>query len=259
MKGLMTEEVIPRLLSEFELPVILHQTAITFGMGESLVAERLINFEDLLPAYIKLAYLPNFGMVKLRLTAKGTRKEELEKELSAFFKQLQESVQDILVATEDVGMEALIGQLLKSSNKTLSTAESCTGGQIARMITSVPGASDYYKGTVVSYANEAKENILGVSPATIQIAGAVSEETVREMAKGARQVFNTDYAIAVSGIMGPGGGSEEKPVGTVWIAVCNVTDIRTISLALRFDRQRNIEVTAIQSLNFLRRFILETV
>ena len=256
MKGLIMDEVIPRLLKEFTMPAIVHRTAFTAGQGESMIAELLLDFETSLPSHIKLAYLPNYGMVKLRLTATGTVKKEIENELTPYFEKLQELVKEWLVANEDEGLEIVIGKILKAKGKTMATAESCTGGYIASLITSIAGSSAYYKGSVVSYANEIKENILGVKHETLTSTGAVSEETVAEMVKGAIAKLNADYALATSGIMGPEGGTEEKPVGTVWIAVGNKEKTETLKLNLRFDRQRNIAMTATNALNFLRKFIL---
>jgi len=256
MKGLITDEVIPRLLKEFKMPAIVHRTAFTAGQGESMLAELLKDFEPALPLHIKLAYLPNYGMVKLRLTAHGNNKEEVEKELTPYFDQLQLLVKDWLVSNEDEGLEVVIGKILKAKGKTMGTAESCTGGYIAHLITSIPGSSDYYNGSIVGYSNDIKKNVLGVSEETLQKKGAVSEETVREMVKGGIKTLGVDYVLATSGIMGPGGGSEEKPVGTVWIAAGNKERTETLQLHLRFDRQRNIEMTAGNALNFLRKFIL---
>ena len=256
MKGLIMDEVIPVLLKEFTMPAIVHRTAFTAGQGESMIAELLLDFETSLPSHIKLAYLPNYGMVKLRLTATGTVKKEIENELTPYFEKLQELVKEWLVANEDEGLEIVIGKILKANGKTMATAESCTGGYIASLITSIAGSSAYYKGSVVSYANEVKENILGVKHETLTSTGAVSEETVAEMVKGAIAKLNVDYALATSGIMGPDGGTEEKPVGTVWIAVGNKEKTETLKLNLRFDRQRNIAMTATNALNFLRKFIL---
>jgi nicotinamide-nucleotide amidase len=256
MKGLIKAEVVPYILSKFSLPAIVHQTAFTFGQGESQLAELLKDFEPALPSHIKLAYLPNYGMVKLRLTAQGSNKEEVEKELLPWFEKLQELVKDFMVTNKDEGLEVVVGKLLKAKGKTMGTAESCTGGYIAHLITSIAGSSAYYKGSVISYANEIKENVLGVQHDTLQRVGAVSEETVTQMVTGVLKELNTDFALATSGIMGPDGGSEEKPVGTVWIAAGNSQKVETLKLNLRFDRQRNIMLTANNALNFLRKFIL---
>jgi nicotinamide-nucleotide amidase len=257
MKGLMKDEVIPNILSEFELPAIIHKTAFTAGMGESMIAERLIDFEAALPSSIKLAYLPNYGMVRLRLTSTGDDRHQLEKELMPLFDRLKELVNDILVSDRDEGLEVVIGKILKAQNKTMATAESCTGGYIAHLITSIPGSSAYFNGSVVSYSNKVKESILGVSAEALKKAGAVSEETVLEMVRGLINKLNVDYGVAVSGIMGPDGGSAEKPVGLVWIAVGNKEKTQTTKLQFRFDRQRNIEMTAQNALNLLRKFIIE--
>lgn len=256
MKGLMATQVVPYIEKKFRLPAIVHKTAFTAGAGESMIAELLIDYEAKLPAHIKLAYLPNYGMVKLRLTSHGNSKEVVEKEMLPYFEELQNLVKEYLVTNEDEGLEVVIGKMLKEKNKTMGTAESCTGGYIAHLITSVAGSSAYYKGTVVSYANEVKENVLGVQPAILKSKGAVSEDTVKEMVKGAIETLNVDYVLATSGIMGPDGGSDEKPVGTVWIAAGNIEKTATIKLNLRFDRQRNISMTATAALNFLRKFIL---
>lgn len=256
MNGLITDQVIPRLMKEFTMPAIVHKTAFTAGQGESMLAEMLVDFEASLPDSVKLAYLPNYGMVKLRLTGRGKTKEEVEAVLNPVFDRLLKEVSDFLVTDTDEGLEVVVGRILKEKKQTLGTAESCTGGYIAQLITSVPGASAYFKGGVVSYANEVKTGVLGVLPETLQISGAVSEETVRQMVQGAIRTLDVDYAIAVSGIMGPDGGTAEKPVGTVWIAVGNKEKTDTIRLQFRFDRQRNIGLTAVNALNYLRKFIL---
>ncbi len=256
MKGLITEQVIPRLLKTFELPAVVHRTAFTAGKGESMIAELLIDFEASLPAHIKLAYLPNYGMVKLRLTSRGERQELVEAELLPYFERLKELVKDNLVTDEDEGLEVVVGKLLKSRGKTVGTAESCTGGYIAHLLTSIPGSSAYFKGSIVSYSNDIKESLLGVNENTISSHGAVSAETVTEMVRGAVRSLGVDFAVATSGIMGPDGGTAEKPVGTVWIAVGNAKDIQTLKLSLWLDRQRNISTAALNALNFLRKFIL---
>lgn len=256
MKGLMQNEVIPLLSREFTTQAIAHRTAFTFGQGESMIAEKLLDFEARLPSHIKLAYLPGYGMVKLRLTARGNEQHAVENELAPFFEELKQRVAEFLVSDEDESLEMVVGRLLKSRGQTMATAESCTGGYIAHLITSIAGSSAYYKGSVVSYANDAKENVLGVRHETLLQHGAVSEETVIEMVKGAIETLRADYAVATSGIMGPDGGSEQKPVGTVWIAAGNRERIVTHQLHLRFDRQRNISMAAANALNFLRKFIL---
>lgn len=256
MKGLITDQVIPRLLKEFTLPVIIHKTAFTAGQGESMLAEMLVDFEASLPDSVKMAYLPNYGMVKLRLTGKGNTREEVEAVMNPVFDRLLEEVKNFLVTDTDEGLEVVVGKILKAKGLTLGTAESCTGGYIAQLITSVPGSSAYYKGSVVSYANDVKTGVLGVLPDTLKSYGAVSEETVIQMVQGAIQSLGVDFAVATSGIMGPDGGSPEKPVGTVWIAVGNKEKTESIKLNLRFDRPRNIGLAAVNALNYLRKFIL---
>ncbi len=259
MQGMM-KTVIEKLKSRFELPVIVHKTLLTAGIGESMLAEQIKDFESALPSNIKLAYLPNYGMVRLRLTTSGYEKGIIEREIETQFETLKFLAKEYLVTDEDEPMEKVIGKLLSARNETMSTAESCTGGYIAHLITSIPGSSKYFKGSVVSYDNEVKENVLNVSDETLQTFGAVSKETVKEMLKGALDVLKTNYAIAVSGIMGPDGGSAEKPVGTVWIAVGSKSfdklRIETQKLNLRFDRMRNIQITSMNALNLLRKLIL---
>jgi nicotinamide-nucleotide amidase len=256
MQGLITNEVIPKLLAHFHFPSIVHKTAITAGRGESYIAELLLDFEKKLPPNIKLAYLPNYGMVKLRLTATGESKEKTEGLIHPKFEEMKILLKDFLVTDEDDGLEIVIGNILKEKNKTMATAESCTGGYIAHLITSVAGSSAYYKGSIISYANEAKRHLLHVKQGTLEKSGAVSRDTVIEMVKGAIAELNVDYAVATSGIMGPNGGTDEKPVGTVWIAVGNGEKTETRKYSFRFDRMRNISMTALNALDFLRRFIL---
>lgn len=258
MKGLMTKEVLPRLQQYFTMPFIAHRTLLTAGIGESFIAETIQAWESQLPAHLKLAYLPNYSMVRLRLTGSGSNQETLNKELDEQFARLKILVKEWMVVDEDIPLQQAIGNLLKARGQTMGTAESCTGGFIAHMITSMPGSSAYYNGSVVSYANEIKENVLHVAHDTILQHGAVSEATVKEMVQGALKELKTDYVVATSGIMGPDGGTPEKPVGLVWVAAGNRNRIITQQFNFRFDRGRNIEMTAINSLNVLRKFIEET-
>ena len=258
MKGMMTDYVIPALQKNFKLPFILHKTLLTSGIGESFLAEHIKDFETSLPPHIKLAYLPNYGMVRLRLTGNGDDKKELEYELQNEFETLKKLASEWMVIDDDLTMQQAVGKLLKEKSQTVGTAESCTGGYIAHLLTSEAGASLYYKGSVVSYAYETKENVLHVDAQTLNTVGAVSEDTVHQMAKGALSLLNTDFIIATSGIMGPDGGTAEKPVGTVWVAVGNKEKIIAQKFYFRFDRQRNIELTATNALNLLRKFIIES-
>ena len=256
MKGMMETDVIPMLLGKFRFPAIIHRTLLTAGVGESFLAEHIKDFEASLPGHIRLAYLPNYGMVRLRLTATGTEKEQTERDVQTRFETLQSLVKEYMVTNEDEPIEKTTGRILEANNKTMCTAESCTGGYIAHLITSIPGSSAFYKGSVVSYANEIKKDLLGVEAETLQRVGAVSEEVVIQMAKGALAAMKTDYAIAVSGIMGPDGGSAEKPVGTVWVAIGSNQKVEAHKLSFRFDRMRNIQLTTANALNLLRKFIL---
>jgi len=255
MKGLMKKEVLTRLQRRFKMPFILHQTLLTYGMGESFLAEKIKDWEEQLPGHIKLAYLPHYGNVRLRLTGISDDKNKLEKELEEQSKNLKPLIRDWLVIDDDMTIQQVVAKILKERKQTVGTAESCTGGYIAHLLTIDPGASSNFKGTVVAYDNKVKEDILNVSAQTINSAGAVSEETVKEMLKGALEKLKTDYAVATSGIMGPDGGTEDKPVGTVWIAVGNNRKIEAQRFNFRFDRVRNIEQTAHTALNMLRKFI----
>lgn len=257
MKGMMESDVIPLLSSRFEVPYITHRTLMTFGIGESMIADRIQDYEENLPAHIKLAYLPNYGMVRLRLTASGKDKQGIDQEVDNLFATLQELVSDHIVTNRDEKMEEVVAKLLAQQQKTLSTAESCTGGFIAHLLTSIPGSSVFYKGSIVSYSNEIKKELLDVMDQTLEEKGAVSEEVVIQMVKGALKQLKTDYAVAVSGIMGPDGGTPEKPVGTVWMAAGNNREIITQKLHFRFERQLNIQLSAVNALNLLRKFIVE--
>ena len=255
MKGLMKKEVMPRLLQHFKMPFILHQTFLTYGTGESIVAEKIKGWEEKLPAHIKLAYLPNYGNVRLRLTGIGDDRNKLEKELEEQSQLLKPLIQEWLVIDDDMTIQQVVAKLLKERKQTVGTAESCTGGYIAHLLTIDAGASSNFKGTVVAYDNKVKEDILNVSKEVIDSVGAVSEDVVKQMVKGALEKLKTDFAVATSGIMGPDGGSEHKPVGTVWIAVGDHKKIEAQLFHFRFDRLRNIEQTAQTALNLLRKFI----
>jgi nicotinamide-nucleotide amidase len=256
MKGIMERSVIPMLKEKFELPLIAHRTIVTAGIGESALAETIKDFENELSKDIRLAYLPNYGMVRLRLSTSGFDKKAIEENINKHFEKLKSLTKEYFVTDVDDTMPVIIGKILKGKNKTVSTAESCTGGYISHLITTVPGSSAYYEGSIISYSYNVKETLLGVKKDTLEKCGAVSEQTVIEMLDGLLKKLNTDYGIAVSGIMGPDGGMPEKPVGTVWIAVGNKEGHQTQKINLRFNRERNIEVTGMMALNFLRKFIL---
>lgn len=258
MKGMMTASVIPELVKRFDAVPILHRTLLTAGIGESFLADHIQEWENQLPAYMKLAYLPNYGMVRLRLTATGRNTADLSAELDAETTKLKNLVQEWLAWDGDLTMPEIVSTILKQKGKTVGTAESCTGGYIAHLITREPGSSEIFKGSVISYANQVKEDVLHVQPAILEQYGAVSEQTVIQMVKGALNELKTDYALATSGIMGPTGGTPEKPVGLVWVAVGDKYRVKATSFNFRFDRNRNIDMTATNALNFLRKFILES-
>lgn len=255
MKGMMTDYVIPQLQKHFTFPFIDHRTLLTAGIGESFIAEKISNWESALPPHLKLAYLPNYGMVRLRITGTDSDNDRLQQDLNTQFSLLKDLVKDWMVVDEDIPMQQVIGKLLLKRNATVATAESCTGGYIAHLITSVAGSSEYFKGSIVSYANTVKEQILGVPHQVLDSVGAVSEETVRQMVTGAMAALETEYAVATSGIMGPGGGTPEKPVGTVWIAAGNKKELIAECFHFRYDRNRNIEMASTYALNMLRKVI----
>ncbi|MFN9855267.1 MAG: competence/damage-inducible protein A [Bacteroidota bacterium] len=257
MKWLMKEKVLPLLQEHFDTGVVLHRTLLTAGVGESFLAEMIADIENNLPAHIKLAYLPNYGMVRLRLSGWGTEKETLEQEILHHFSVLKERVADHLITDEDIPLEKAVGQLLKRNNATVTTAESCTGGYIAHLLTSHAGSSAYYKGSIICYDNQIKTKLLGVTASSLQEHGAVSASTVEQMAAAARLLMEADYAIAVSGIMGPDGATAEKPVGLVWMAVASAKGVKSQEMRFRFDRKRNIELTAAHTLRLLHAAIVD--
>lgn len=241
MTTVMSEEVIPRLSDKFRTDVIVHKTFTVKNQPESVLAEKLEYWEAALPLCIKLAYLPKPGIIRLRLTGRGQSKEEIKSLIDDASVRLKAILGDDIFDEEDAPLERIIGDLLRKKGITLSTAESCTGGSIAARLTSVAGSSDYFKGAIVAYANEVKTSLLNVSPQTLAEQGAVSEKTVIEMVKGAMNTLKTDCAIATSGIAGPGGGTNEKPVGTVWIAAAYKNEIRTMKQDSNRGREMNIE------------------
>lgn len=241
MTTVMTEEVLPRLREKFDTDVIMHKTFTVKNYPESVLAEKLESWEVALPECIKLAYLPKLGIIRLRLTGRGRDGLSVKLALEKESRKLEEILGDDIFDEEDTPLEILVGNLLKKKNLTVSTAESCTGGSIAARLTSVPGSSEYFKGGIVAYSNEVKEELLHVSSVTLQERGAVSEETVIEMVKGAMDTLKTDCAVATSGIAGPGGGTKEKPVGTVWIAAAYKKEIITLKQETNRGREMNVE------------------
>ncbi len=257
MEGLMEAEVLPKLQEHFTTSAILHKTIVTFGQAESALADALKDFEKGLPSYIKLAYLPNHRMVKLRLTGRAEIKEILQTEMAQQFETLKKGVAEWLIAEEDSSIAEIVGNLLGTYKYFVASAESCTGGYIAHLLTTRSGSSGSFKGGVVSYSNDVKESALGVQHSTLVKYGAVSEETIVEMVTGVLERMNVDYAVATSGIMGPNGGTKEKPVGTVWIAVANKNKVVAKKHFVHLNRKRNIELTASIAINMLRQFIVE--
>jgi len=255
MKAMMNDRVIPLLKEKFKTPFIYHKNILTQGIGESMLAELIEDWENKLPQEIKLAYLPSTGQVRLRLSSSGTNKDAVIENVNEQVISLKKIAGKFIYGYDDDTLEKIIGKLLREKNKTVCTAESCTGGFIAHKITSVPGSSDYFKGSVIAYANEVKENILNVPPQLIQKHGAVSEEVVKQMSENARRIVNTDFAIACSGIAGPDGGTKEKPVGTVWVALASDSGVKTRLLQLGAGRLKVIEETALNTLNMLRKEI----
>ena len=261
MEYLMTAEVMPRLVERFVSRPIAHRTIQTACEGESMIAKRIEAFEDGLPANIKLAYLPGLGQVRLRLTGvwegevTSTADTELNALLDAKKAELVALIPDIIFGYEEDSLQKALGKLLIDKGLQFGTAESCTGGYIAHLITEIPGSSAYYPGSVVTYSYEMKEKLLGVKPDTLSKFGAVSEECVREMAIGALDTLGVDVAVAVSGIAGPDGGTPDKPVGTVWMAVASRE--RTIAIKHIFgrDRLKNIQLTGTYALNMAIKFI----
>jgi len=251
-KVMMKEQVIPRLKEFFKLKSIVYKTVMTTGLGESFLAEKIKHWENNLPGHIKLAYLPQPGIVRLRLTAKGENETKLRKEIDQQIEALHPLIDDLIFGYDDVTMEEVIGQLLTRSNATMSTAESCTGGYIAELITSIAGSSNYFTGSVVSYSNRAKITMLEVPEEEIEQHGAVSKRVVEAMATGARRKFDTDYAVATSGIAGPGGGTDEKPVGTTWIALATRHGVTSKLFHFGEHRGRNIRRAALAALDMLR-------
>jgi len=256
MKMIMQEHVLPMISGMTGRRTIVHKNIMTFGTFEAKLAERLEGFEAQLPDIVRLAYLPAHGVIKLRLTGSGDDGENVRQTIDEQVQKLYEIIPDVIYGEDEVTLEETVGKLLLDNKLTLSTAESCTGGKIASLITSVPGSSAWFTGSVVAYENSVKTEVLGVSHATISLFGAVSEETAREMAEGMLRLAKTDYAIAVTGIAGPDGGTPEKPVGTVWIALGSRNGVTAERHRFADDRMINISRSAYTALNLLRKQII---
>lgn len=250
---LVEHQILPWVNENLQRGTVVHKTILTQGVPESELAERLKGWEEALPVAVKLAYLPSAGLVRLRLTSYLGSESEARQSVEAEAQKAIDILGEVVFGEDAQTLEEVIGISFKKRGATLSTAESCTGGYIAHLITSVAGSSEYFMGSVVSYANQAKEELLGVDPESIKMQGAVSEAVVMQMAEGARKKFHTDFAVATSGVAGPSGGSDEKPVGTIWIAVAGPDGIKARCFRFGKNRERNIKKTAMMALDLLRR------
>ncbi len=250
MKGLMTNSIIPKLKEQFDLPVIFHKVIKTIGIGESWLADKIKPWTDALPESISLAYLPSLREVKLRLTTSGNDLEALQNAVNQQIEHLKEYAGKYIYGYNSDSIQSVVGQLLTSKNETIATAESCTGGHLAHLITSIPGSSAYYKGSVISYTNEVKNKELGVKSETLKKYGAVSKQTAIEMAEGIRTKLGTTYGLSTTGVAGPDGGTDKTPVGAVWIALATPTGTQAKLLSLAKDRMLNIEASSKSALAF---------
>jgi nicotinamide-nucleotide amidase len=257
MKYLVEFEILPRIVKQGRTKAIFHKTVLTQGIPESMLALQIESWEDALPEHIKLAYLPNPMSVRLRLSATGTDKTVLKHEVEEQIQQLQQIIPDHIFGYDNETMAEVVGRLLKMRGKTLAVAESCTGGYISHLLTSVPGSSEYYKGGVTAYSNEVKKQLLGVNETSLAEYGAVSEQVAKEMALGVKQALQTDFAVSTTGIAGPDGGTDEKPVGTVWIAVSGENKVFATQYGFGSNRERNIIRSGQTALQLLRQIILK--
>ncbi len=256
MKKMFEESFMPMLQSHFKTPEIVHFTIQTYGMPESNLAELIADWEKNLPRYVKLAYLPSPERLRLRLSTISTNVAETEQFMQSEYEKLRAIIGNAIYDVGDKYLHETIGDILREKNATLATAESCTGGNISRLITSVSGSSVYFKGAVVAYSNEIKMRVLGVKSETLQSFGAVSEQTVKEMAVGVMRLYETNYAISVSGIAGTNGATDGKPVGTTWIAVADKNGVRAERFVFGTQRDTNIRRASSKALDMLRKFIL---
>jgi len=256
MKAIMEKEILPKLAGHFNTPTIVHRVIKTVGIGESYLSVLIEDWENNLPEHIKLAYLPSLGLVKLRLTGFGTDESLLKKDIEHCYQNLLPIAGQFIFGFENDELESVLGELLKQKNATVSVAESCTGGYLGHKFTSIAGSSAYFLGGVLAYSNEIKINLLQVSSSVLANQGAVSEACIQQMAQGVRQLTGSTYGLATSGIAGPDGGTKDKPVGTVWIAVATPTEIFTQKLTLGGSRLQNIEMSTITCLNLLRKKLI---
>lgn len=258
MKYLIENEVIPKVVKEYERPYIIHKTILTYGQGESLVAERIEEWENSLPEFLKLAYLPSPGKLRLRLSGRGTNKVALEKALEECIDTLDAIIHDIIVGFEEEDtIEVVVGRMLTKYNQTISTAESCTGGKIAETLTAIPGASKYFKGSVVSYATAVKIDVLGISESLIKEHTVVSEAVAKAMALSVKSLMKTDYAIATTGNAGPSKGEAESEVGTVFIALATPNEVIVEEYNFGQPREKVIDRAVVKSLEMLQKEFLK--
>ncbi len=256
MKYLMEYEVGTKLFERFSISPTIYRTIMTAGEGESRIADKISNITDKFPSHFKLAFLPNLGTVRLRLGVEGKDAIKSKEELKIAVSEITEAIPELVYAYDEMKLEQKLMELMIDAKISLSTAESCTGGYLSHRLTSFSGSSAFFKGGIIAYSNDIKHKELKVSEKTLKNHGAVSEETVKEMAKGVLAAFGSDLSISISGIAGPTGGTKEKPVGTIWLAICNENLTETYKLQLGKDRLKNIEYTGNYALNALRRFVL---
>ncbi len=252
MKALVKDEVLPRLRKHFALDANVHRTIITFGLAESILADTIASWEEALPPYLHLAYLPSALCIRLRLSAYEIDRQKAEQEIESQIEKLSKVIPHYIIGSEDDSLESVTGTLLKTRGETLATAESCTGGNIAHRFTAMPGASEYFKGGVVAYSNEVKMALLGVDPESLNHYGAVSQSVAEQMAEGVRRATGATYGISTTGIAGPTGGTPEKPVGTVWMAVATPNGVFSRRMVFGSVRSQNIERASSNCINLLR-------
>jgi nicotinamide-nucleotide amidase len=256
MKAIMETEVLPRIAEHFKLPEIVHQLRKVVGIGESYLSDLIQDWELQLPSHLKLAYLPSLGIVKLRLTGFGKDNDQLNADIEVEFEKVMPLIKSYVFGRERDELAAVVGRILIDQNSTLAVAESCTGGYLAHQFTQHAGSSAYFQGGIISYANEVKMNQLGVDESIIRNEGAVSESCVKAMAEGARKHLGTSFALATSGIAGPDGGTEDKPVGTIWIALAHPDGVIARKLTQGGTRMQNIHLSSLTAINLLRRYLL---
>jgi len=254
MKNVFEQEILPKLLKHFKITPYINKVVMTTGVGESFLADKIKDWEDSLPDFLSLAYLPQYGMVRLRLEGRHPDREFLQKTIDEKIHQLQNLIGEFIFGYDEKPIAEVVLEKLKTAGATLSSAESCTGGTIAKLITAIPGSSDVFKGTVVSYATEVKKNLLGVKHEDVAKYTVVSRQVAEQMATGVRSLLKTDYAVATTGVAGPGGGTDENPVGTVWIAVAGPKGVVSKRCNFGNDRGNNIERASITALEMLRKY-----